>query len=76
MDSTSRRRKLAVLRESQPTWFTDYAIAEFANLCMWPVCWRSGFALVKELSGQSHLERAQATACHHEKPAQVYCERH
>jgi len=59
------RRKLAVLRESQPTWLPDYAIAE-SRLCMWPVCWRSASHLVKELSGQSHLERAQATAMHHE----------
>ena len=67
------RRKLAVLRESEPTWLPDYAIAESRPLHIVSLL-ALGFALVKELSGQSHLERAQANACHHEKSARVYCE--
>jgi carbon starvation protein len=68
------RRKLAVLRESEPTWLPDYAIAEARPLHVASLL-ALGLSLVKELSGQSHLERAQASACHHEKSSeQVYCE--
>jgi len=67
------RRKLAVLRESEPTWLPDYAIAESRPLQVASLL-ALGLALIKELSGQSHLERAQTHACHHKKPAQVYCD--
>jgi carbon starvation protein len=67
------RRKLAVLRESEPTWLPDYAIAESRPLHVASLL-ALGLALVKELSGQSHLERAQSNACHHQKPTQVYCD--
>jgi carbon starvation protein len=67
------RRKLAVLRESQPTWLPEYAIAESRPLHVSSLL-ALGLALIKELSGQSHLERAQSNACHHEKPVQVYCD--
>jgi carbon starvation protein len=67
------RRKLAVLRESEPTWLPDYAIAESRPLQVGSLL-ALGLALIKELSGQSHLERAQTNACHHEKPAEVYCD--
>jgi carbon starvation protein len=66
------RRKLAVLRESEPTWLPEYAIAESRPLHVASLL-ALGLALLKELSGQSHLERAQSKACHHEKPAEVYC---
>jgi hypothetical protein len=65
------RRKLAVLRESEPTWLPDYAIADARPLHVASLL-ALGLALVKEISGESHLERAQANACHHEKPTQVY----
>ena len=67
------KRKLAVLRESEPTWLPDYAIADAKPLRVASLL-ALAFALVKELSGQSHLERAQANACYHDKPAQVYCD--
>jgi carbon starvation protein len=67
------RRKLAVLRESEPTWLPDYAIAESRPLHVASLL-ALGLALIKELSGQSHLERAQSNACHHQKPTQVYCD--
>jgi carbon starvation protein len=67
------RRKLAVLRESEPKWLPEYAIAESRPLHVASLL-ALGLALIKELSGQSHLERAQSNACHHEKPTQVYCD--
>jgi carbon starvation protein len=66
------RRKLAILREAEPTWLPEYAIAESRPLHVGSLL-ALGLALIKELSGQSHLERAQSNACHHEKPTQVYC---
>jgi carbon starvation protein len=67
------RRKLAVLRETEPTWLPEYAVAEARPLRVASLL-ALGLALLKELSGQSHVERAQASACHHEKSAQVYCD--
>jgi carbon starvation protein len=67
------RRKLAVLRESEPIWLPEYAIAESRPLHVASLL-ALGLALIKELSGQSHLERARSNACHHEKPAQIYCD--
>jgi len=67
------RRKLAVLRESEPAWLPEYAIAETRPLHVASLL-ALGVALAKELSGQSHLERAQTSACHHEKPAEIYCD--
>jgi carbon starvation protein len=67
------RRKLAVLRESEPIWLPEYAIAESRPLHVASLL-ALGLALIKELSGQSHLERAQSNACHNEKPTQVYCD--
>jgi carbon starvation protein len=67
------RRKLAVLRETEPTWLPDYAIAESRPMHVASLL-ALGLALIKELSGQSHLERAQSNACHHQKPTQVYCD--
>jgi carbon starvation protein len=66
------RRKLAVLRETEPTWLPDFAIAEARPLHVASLL-AVGFALLKELSGQSHLERAQSSACHQQKPTRVYC---
>src|SRR5439155_437976 len=55
------RRKLAVLRESEPVWLPDYAVAEAKPLHMAGLL-ALAFALAKELSGEAHLERAQQSA--------------
>ncbi|MBC8096850.1 MAG: carbon starvation protein A, partial [Akkermansiaceae bacterium] len=57
------RRKIAELRETPPTWLPDYAIAETrpANIASLVAL---GFALIKEVSGEAHLDRAQqAQSC-------------
>jgi carbon starvation protein len=53
------RRKLAVLRESDPVWLPDYAIAEARPLHVLGLMGLA-FALAKELSGEAQMERAQA----------------
>jgi carbon starvation protein len=52
------RRKLALLRESEPVWLPDYALAETKPLHLAGL-FALGFALAKELSGEAQLERAQ-----------------
>ena len=52
------RRKLAVLRESDPVWLPDYAIAEAKPMPMLGLIGLA-FALAKELSGEAQMERAQ-----------------
>ena len=67
------RKKLAVLRETEPTWLPDYAIVEGkpSNIFSYFALF---FALAKELSGQADIERATATQCacalHPEKPSE------
>jgi len=63
------RRKLARLRESEPVWLPDYAIAEARPLRVLSLL-ALAVALAKELSGEAHLERAQQTAkvCGHCQP--------
>ncbi len=53
------RRKLARLRETAPVWLPEYAIVEGKPLHVAGML-ALGFALAKELSGEAHLERAQA----------------
>ena len=54
------RKRLAILRESDPVWLPDYAIVEskpahvFSTLAL-------AFALAKELSGEAAVERACTT---------------
>ena len=83
------RRKLAVLRESQPVWLPDYALAPARPVRVLGLL-ALAFALAKELSGEAHLERAQRAAalCEcthsehahaqgiaaHKSPGQVYVE--
>ena len=57
------RRKLAVLRESEPVWLPDYAIAEARPLHLVSLI-ALAFALVKELSGEAQMEREQQMAAH------------
>ena len=73
------RKKVAELRETPPVWLPDYAVAEAKPLNFLSLL-ALGLALVKELSGEAHLERAQRQACecgtaHGEKsPAKIYVE--
>ena len=55
------RRKLALLRESEPVWLPDYAIAEARPLHVTSLL-ALAFALARELSGEAQLERAQQAA--------------
>jgi carbon starvation protein len=64
------RRKLALLRESEPVWLPDYALAEARPLHLLGLI-ALALALAKELSGEAHFERAQQSAkiCSHCQPA-------
>ncbi|MBM3875325.1 MAG: carbon starvation protein A [Verrucomicrobia bacterium] len=53
------RKKLAELRETPPTWLPDYAVAEGKPVKWWNL-FALGFLLLKELSGQGAVDRAQA----------------
>ena len=55
------RRKLALLRETEPVWLPEYALARQKPLNLLGV-WALGFALLKELSGQAQFERARQIA--------------
>src|SRR4030095_11364605 len=65
------RKRLAVLRESEPVWLPEYAIAEGKPLRIFGL-FALAFALAKELSGEAELERArqhdQPCACPHPEP--------
>jgi carbon starvation protein len=52
------RKRLATLRESEPVWLPDYAIAEAKPLQVFSIL-ALAFALAKELSGEAAVERAQ-----------------
>jgi len=58
------RRKLAILKETDPVWLPDFAVAESRPLQVTALL-ALAFALLKELSGEAHLQRAQdaQTAC-------------
>jgi carbon starvation protein len=68
------RKKAADLHETPPTWLPDYAVAAakpFNAVALIAL----GFALVKELSGEAELHRAQEHACAQAQPqdkAQIY----
>jgi hypothetical protein len=55
------RRKLSRLRESEPVWLPDYAMAEARPLHLAGLV-ALALALAKELSGEAQLERAQQAA--------------
>jgi carbon starvation protein len=55
------RRKLAVLRENDPVWLPDYAVAEPKSPAVMGLV-ALGIALAKELSVEAQLERAQQCA--------------
>ena len=52
------RKRLATLRESQPVWLPDYAIAETKPLQVFSML-ALAFALARELSGEAAVERAR-----------------
>jgi carbon starvation protein len=56
------RRKLAVLRETEPVWLPEYALAETKPLQVMSLL-ALGFALARELSGEAQLQRT-AEPCH------------
>jgi carbon starvation protein len=63
------RRKSAVLRETDPVWLPDYALKEAGpNFRTAAGTAAIVLGLTKELSGESHYERARQQAC--------ACERH
>jgi carbon starvation protein len=66
------RNKPAVLRESDPVWLPDYAVTE-AGGKIGGVAGTAALtlALAKELSGEAHLERAQAAQVH-----ECHCDHH
>ena len=55
------RRKLALLKETEPVWLPENVTTEGRPLRMAGLV-ALGFALAKELSGEAHLERAQHVA--------------
>lgn len=55
------RKRAAVLRESEPVWLPEYAVAESKPLPVMGLV-AIGFGLAKELSGEAHMERAQQMA--------------
>jgi carbon starvation protein len=61
-------KRLAALRESEPVWLPEYAVAEGKPLRVFGL-FALGFALVKELSGEAELDRArqhdQTCVCPH-----------
>ncbi len=57
------RKKLAVLRESDPVWLPEYALVEGSPLKIWSL-FALGILLLKELSGQAAFDRdSQRCAC-------------
>ena len=58
------RRKPAVLHETEPVWLPDYALKETGpNLSTVAGTAAIALGLAKELSGESHFERARQQAC-------------
>jgi carbon starvation protein len=71
------KRKPAVLHETEPVWLPDYALKETGpNLRTVAGTAAIALGLAKELSGESHFERArqQACACEQHSDAQVFAQ--
>jgi hypothetical protein len=71
------RRKTAVLHETAPVWLPDYALKETGpNLRTAAGAAALAFGLAKELSGESHFERArqQACVCEQHSDAQIFAQ--
>jgi carbon starvation protein len=66
------RKKLSVLRETEPTWLPDYAIAEAKPLHAAGLLALS-LALLREISGEAKVDRAQQhCACEHKSREHAY----
>ncbi len=68
------RKKVVDLRETPPTWLPDYALAQSKPLNALALI-ALAFALVKELSGQADVDRAQAQqtcACQQRNNVRIY----
>ena len=64
------RRKAAALHETEPVWLPDYAVKEAGpNLRTAAGAAVIALGLAKELSGESHFERARQQACTHVQPS-------
>ena len=59
------RRKLALLKETEPVWLPERAVVEGRPLRMAGLV-ALAFALGKELSGEAHMERAQHVSERHD----------
>ena len=58
------RRKPAVLHETEPVWLPDYAVKETGpNLRSAAGAAAIALGLARELSGETHFERAKQTVC-------------
>ena len=55
------RRRLAIVHETEPVWLPEYALVEGKPLRFFGLL-ALALALLKELSGEADLERAQQTA--------------
>jgi len=65
------RRKPAVLHETAPVWLPDYALKESGpNLRSAAGAAAIALGLAKELSGETHFERAKQNACVCEQPSE------
>jgi carbon starvation protein len=62
------RRKLAVLKETEPVWLPDYAIAE-SNPVNAAALLALGLGLLKEFSGEAHLQRAREAHAQSSRPS-------
>ncbi len=73
------RKRVAELRETPPVWLPDYAVAEARPLNFLSLL-ALGLALIKELSGEAHLDRARQQACEcnaaqaEKSPEKIYVE--
>ena len=66
------RKKIAVLRETAPTWLPDYAVAEAKPLHAATLL-ALGLALLREISGEAKVDRAQQhCACAQESREHAY----
>jgi hypothetical protein len=71
------RRKPAVLHETEPVWLPEYALKEAGpNLRTIAGTAAIALGLAKELSGESHFERArqQACACEQHSDKQLFAQ--
>jgi hypothetical protein len=65
------RKKIAVLRETEPTWLPDYALAEARPLHVASIV-ALGLALLREISGEAKVDRAQQSQCQHATREHAY----